>query len=821
MKKILLLCLLPFAGLSVKAQQVRPLSSSQIYQKLQELNVLGTVMYVAAHPDDENTRLLSYLVHHDHVQTIYLSLTRGDGGQNILGDEQGSTLGLIRTHELMEARQIDGAQQLFTHVIDFGYTKSPEETFKFWDRNNLDKDVKAAVEHYKPDVIICRFPTTGEGGHGQHTVSAIIAGDVYKQLEESKAQKPNDKNIWLPTRLLFNSFRFGDVNTTSDDQFKLPINQYDPILGEGYGEMAGRSRSVHKSQGAGTPQTVGTSDDYFRLLGGKPIKTSLYDDIDLSWNRVGHPEIGKQIQAVIDGFDFKNPSASIHKLVAIQKQIDAIGDLFWKIKKDKEINDIIVSCAGIMVEALADNQVNVAGATIPVKLNVIQRSNVPVKMDVVSFTGIVEDGNTNGASLKADSLYQFPYKIKLNDDQPLTEPYWMQYAAANSAYQYDSAYAGLPEAANNLTAMVNFNIDGEKFYAVAPISYKKLDPVKGDVVQRLRIVPAVSVEPYNGLLIYEKGKEKQIWVRLKAFKAVANPMLQVTYNNKVIASKPIKDLVQGQDTLYGINIPTSAFGKGLDDDYIMISVKAGDKVYDKAQHLIQYPHLPDLQYFTASWMKLVQKDWSVAVKKIGYIEGAGDHVDDILRLTELNVENVPESALSSSQALGQYDAIILGVRAFNTQKQMAAWMPVLLKYVENGGTLLVQYNTNGGLQTSQYGPYPFTISRDRVTDETADVTFTDPSAELLHFPNEITTKDFNGWVQERGIYFPSGFESHYKSLFAMHDVNEKPLNGAVIYTPFGKGQYIYTSLVFFRELPAGNVGSIRLLMNLLSAGKKP
>ena len=820
MKKILLIFLLPLTSLSVKAQQVRPLSSSQIFQKLQDLNVLGTVMYVAAHPDDENTRLLSYLVHHDHVQTIYLSLTRGDGGQNILGDEQGSTLGLIRTHELMEARQIDGAQQLFTHVIDFGFTKSPEETFKFWDRNSLDKDVKAAVEHYKPDVIICRFPTTGEGGHGQHTVSAIVAGDVYKQLEESKSKNPNDENIWLPTRLLFNSFRFGETNTTSEDQFKLPINQYDPILGEGYGEMAGRSRSVHKSQGAGTPQTVGISNDYFKLLGGKPIYSSLYDNIDLSWNRVGHPEIGKEIQEVIDGFDFKNPSASIHKLVAIQKEIQSIKDEFWRKKKLWEINTIITSCAGVMVEALTDNQVSVAGATIPVKINVIQRSSVPVAINAITFTALVDSGRNNTGVLQSDSLYQFPYNVKLNENQPLTEPYWMQYAAMNSSYQYDSVYAGLPEAANTLNASVSLKIDGVDFYMWAPISYKKLDPVKGDVVQRLRVVPAVSVEPYNSLLIYEKGKDKQIWVRLKAFKAVENPVLQVTYNDKVIANRPLQSLVQGQDTLYGITIPTAVFAKATDDDLIMISVKAGNEVYNKAQHLIQYPHLPDLQYFTASWMKLVRKDWSVAVKNIGYVEGAGDHVDDILRLTDLNIEHVPESALSSAQALSHYDAIILGVRTLNTQKQINAWMPVLLKYVENGGTLLVQYNTNGNLQTSQYGPYPFTISRDRVTDEDAEVTFTDTSAELLHFPNEITKKDFNNWTQERGIYFPSGFESHYKSLFSMHDVNEKPLNGAVIYTPYGKGQYIYTSLVFFRELPAGNVGSIRLLMNLLSVGKK-
>lgn len=818
MKKILLLLLLPLS-VSVKAQQVRPLPSSQIFQKLQQLNVLGTVMYVAAHPDDENTRLLSYLVHHDHVKTIYLSLTRGDGGQNILGDEQGSVLGLIRTHELMEARQIDGAEQLFTHVVDFGFTKSPEETFKFWNREKLDQDVKAAIQYYKPDVIICRFPTTGEGGHGQHTASAIVAGDAFKQLDESKSKHPKE-DIWVPTRLLFNSFRFGDNNTTSEDQFKLPINQFDPLLGEGYGEMAGRSRSVHKSQGAGTPQTVGLSNDYFKLLGGKPIKSSLYDDVDLTWNRVGHPEIAQKIQAVIDAFDFKNPSLSIAQLVAIQKEIKGVKDAFWRDKKIHEINEIIVSCAGIMVEALTDNQEGTEGTSIPVKVNVIARSSVPVTVNGISFGTLEQSSNVSPNTLVNDSLHQFSFNVKLNDPEPLTEPYWMQYGAANAAYQYDSAYAGLPEALNFLNANIALTINGAEYDVAAPISYKKLDPVKGDVIQRLRIVPAVSVEPYNNLLIFEKGKEKKVWLRLKANKSIEKPVLSVTFKGKSILSTPLTKLTKGQDTLFSFNVATNAFLNAGTDDYIMISIKDGDKVYDKAQHLIQYPHLPDLQYFTASWMKLVKKDWNVAVKKIGYIEGAGDNVDNTLNLTELQVEQIAPGALGNAQNLSQYDAIILGVRALNTQKQIGSWMPVLMKYVENGGTLLVQYNTNGNLQTTQYGPFPFTISRERVTDEEAEVTFTDPASDLLHFPNEITKKDFEGWVQERGIYFPTGFESNYKSLFSMHDVNEKPLNGAVIYTPYGKGQYIYTSLVFFRELPAGNVGSIRLLMNLLSAGKK-
>lgn len=821
MRKIFSLFLLSLLANAGQAQQYRPMPSSEIFQKLQQLNVLATVMYVAAHPDDENTRLLSYLVHHDHVRTIYLSLTRGDGGQNILGNEQGSILGLIRTHELMEARKIDGAEQLFTHVIDFGYTKSPEETFKFWNRKDLDADVKQMIEQYRPDVIICRFPTTGEGGHGQHTVSAIVAQDVYQQLEAYKKQHPNDKETWLPKRLLFNAFRFGDNNTTSEDQFKLPINQYDPLLGEGYGEMAGRSRSVHKSQGAGTPQTVGITNDYFKLIDGSPITNSLYDGIDMTWNRVGHPEIGQHIQQVLDNFDFKNPSLSIPKLAGIYKEIeDNVKDDFWKRKKLSELNNIIVSCAGIMIEALTDQQEQTEGTVIPVKMNVISRSSVPVKLQSFSLSGIAEGNGMPAVQMVADSIYQYSFKMTLNNPQELTQPYWMKYGAVHSAYQYEPQYNGLPEAWPTPNASVIFEINGQKFGASAPVSYKKLDPVKGDVVQQLRIVPAVSVEPYHNLFIYEKGKDKKIWVHLKAFKAVDSPFLQVVYRDKVILSKAISNLLPGQDTTYTLDIPTGGFTDATPDDYIMVSVKAGNKIYDKAQQLIQYPHLPDLQYFTASWMHLVKKDWSVAVKKIGYIEGAGDYVDDILTLAGLLVEKVNGNALNNPQALSQYDAIVVGVRALNVDKQSAAWMPVLMKYVENGGTVVMQYNTNGNLQTKQYGPYPFTISRDRVTDEEATVTFTDTASSLLHFPNEITQNDFKDWVQERGIYFPSGFESNYKSLFSMHDANEKPLNGAVIYTPYGKGQYIYSSLVFFRELPVGNVGAIRLMMNLLSAGKR-
>lgn len=773
-------------------------------------------MYVAAHPDDENTRLISYLVHHDHVRTVYLSLTRGDGGQNILGNEQGSALGLIRTHELMEARNIDGAEQLFTHVIDFGYTKSPEETFRFWDRQKLVNDVKAAFQQYKPDVIVCRFPTTGEGGHGQHTVSAIVAGDAFRELEK---ERQSGKQVWLPKRLLFNAFRFGSMNTTREDQFKVPINQYDPVLGEGYGEMAGRSRSIHKSQGAGTPQTVGVSNEYFSLLAGSPITGSLYDGIDISWGRVGRPEIGKHIQAVIDQFDFTDPSRSLPALAAISKEIRSVQDDYWKYRKLRELNEIVLSCAGIMIEVLSDVPEAVAGAQLPVTVNVVARSVHPVTLESISFPAIVEKGSATRTSLGRDSVQKYNFEIKLNDTEPLTEPYWLRYAASTGAYQYDSIYAGAPETPNSLQATLTFSIGDESFGATAPVSFKKLDPVKGDVVQQLRIVPALSVTPLHALLMYEAGKHKQAWLRLRTFKALPDASLSIKYDDKVIATLPLGNLRQGLDSLCSFSVPTEGFAGAEEDRYLLFSVWSEGKEYNRDMHLISYPHLPDLQYFTGAWMKTVRKDWKTAVKKIGYIEGAGDHVEEILNLAGLEVEHVPEGAMNSPAYLAQYDAIVLGVRTYNTQKQIGSWMPSLLKYVEDGGNLLVQYNTSQNLMTTQYGPYPFTISRNRVTEEDATVTFTDPASALLHFPNEITGKDFDHWVQERGIYYPAGYDKRYKTLLSMHDTGEQPLESAILYTPYGKGTFIYTSLVFFRELPAGNTGAIRLMMNLLSAGK--
>lgn len=818
MRKLFLSCLSLLAfGISTVAQQVRPMPSNEIFQKLAQLKTMGTVMYFAAHPDDENTKMIAYLVHHDHVRTIYYSLTRGDGGQNILGDEQGAALGLIRTHELLQARKLDGAEQMFSPFVDFGFTTSVPETIDFWNKEKLVQDAVKAIQETRPDIIICRFPTTGEGGHGNHTVSAIVAKEAWLYI--SKYNDTAKQKLWLPKRLLFNAFQFGRANTVKPGQFPVRINQYDPLLGEGLGELAGKSRSMHKSQGAGTPQVIGTTTEHFEVIEGAPLAQSLYDDIDTSWQRVGKKAIGTAVQNVISAFQFNNPSASIPALITIRQSINDITDTFWRQQKLKEIDRLILSCAGVMAEALTNVPEAVPGQTIPVSVNLIARSAVPVTIQSIAPERKIIDGQLQATVLQNDSLYKFPFTIQLDPQEPVTEPYWMAVDPIHNEYQFPQKYLGLPEAANTLTMPVVLNIGGANFTIKVPISQKRLDPVRGDITQRLRIVPPLSIEPSNQLFIFNHGEDKQVVLHIHTFDDISNAQLVVKTSNEILTTQALPLLRKGMDTFMVISIPTSKITSEAKDKYLHFTVNTTKGDFSKTVNIINYPHIPELQYLTEAKMKIVPKDWQVAVHKIGYVEGVGDYVDDILKLCGLTVENIPAQELNNKNYLSQYEAIVIGIRALNTRQELQAGMDALLTYVHNGGTLIIQYNKSYKQVTDKLGPYPFKLSGDRVTDEHSPVTFLKPNSPLLNFPNKITQNDFKNWIQERGLYFPNEWDNRYQTLLSMNDEGTPALKSSVLYTPYGKGQYIYTSLAFFRELPDGNVGAIRLFMNFLSAGK--
>jgi LmbE family N-acetylglucosaminyl deacetylase len=804
------------------AQQIRPATSGFIYHEIEQLKHLTNVLYVAAHPDDENTRLLAWLVNDRNYRTAYFSLTRGDGGQNILGSEQGEALGLIRTHELMEARKIDGAEQYFSRAIDFGFSKTYQETFRHWNQYLLDFDAVWVMRKYRPDVVICRFPPDTRAGHGQHAASAIVAAKAFR-LAGDKMQYTEQLKYypaWQPKRLLFNSFRFGDRNTTSEDQFKLKVGQYIPSLGIGAGELAGLSRSVHKSQGAGTPSVPGVQMEYFKLVDGDTLSNSLFDGIDITWGRVNRPDIAQDIDAIASDFDYRHPDKSIPALLAVRKKIMAVTDEYWRTEKLGEINKLILDCTGLLAELYAKQPQAVAGARLPFTLHIIARSHTPVE---VTGIGWGDGDTTTNMALTQDTLMTIEHSITIPAGQPLTQPYWL----ANTHPEKDlfaipnDTLLGLPETPNDLVSVLHLRVGGERIDVNVPLSYKKLDPVKGDVVEQLRIVPDATVAFSNSLLVTAKDGSAQADIRLHAFKEIHDAMLTISGNMKGdIAVIKGLNLPTGTDTLISITVPPSvSAAKGKDDLYLYAELAAGGKTYNRTQHTIQYNHLPTLQYFTQPYAKVLRANWKCTVKHIGYIEGAGDYIPTFLRLAGLDVDVLKEGDLAAASKLKKYDAIIVGIRAVNVEKRMAYWLPVLMQYAQNGGTLVMQYNTLQDLSTTKMGPYPFKISDQRVTEENAKMTLTDPKDRLLNYPNKITDSDFDGWVQERGLYFVADHDSHYKTLFSMHDDGEQPLDGGTIYTRTGKGYYIYTSLSFFRQVPAGNKGAIRLLMNMLSAGK--
>jgi LmbE family N-acetylglucosaminyl deacetylase len=823
-----LLSTLVFVSIAIisNAQQVRPANSAKIYHEIAELQHLVNVLYVAAHPDDENTRLLAWLVNDKNIHTAYLSLTRGDGGQNILGSEQGEALGLVRTHELMEARKLDGAEQFFSRAIDFGFSKTNEETFKHWPKNTLTGDAVWVMRKFRPDVVICRFPPNTMAGHGHHAASAIIAAKAFRAAGD-KTQYPEQLKYypeWQPKRLLQNTYKFGDRNTTSEDQFKVKVGQYLPVFGEGSGELAGQSRSVHKSQGAGTASVAGVQTEYFKLIDGDTLTQSLFDGIDITWGRVGRIDIGNDLKQIEEHYDFMHPDASLIALLAVRKKIESVADGYWRKEKLKRIDQTILDCTGLLAELYTKQPQAVKGAVLPFTLHVIARSHIPVQFRSIKWG----NGDTvMNMQLPVDTLLTFEHAIKIPDSTPITQPYWLAESPGSPAMYYvrNDTMLGMPETPDYLNATMRVTIDGSDFDIELPLSYKKLDPVKGDIVEQLRIVPDVTVAFNSNLLIADPRGLVHADVRLHAFKDVKDGSLMVS----VIGDTTYTlinhiNLSASSDTIIPVLINITSRKYVMTDNngdrYLSAFFGSGDRSIGLSQHVIQYNHLPTLQYFTQAIVKAVRPNWKCSVKHIGYVEGPGDLVPAFLRQAGLDVDILKESDFTNAAKLKKYDAIVTGIRAVNVEKRMAYWLPVLFEYVKNGGTFVMQYNTTQDLSTTRLGPYPFTIASDqRVTEEDAKITLLDPKNKILNTPNKITDDDFKGWVQERGLYFASKWDDKYTPLFSMHDEGEQPLNGGTLYAKYGKGNYIYTSLSLNRQLPVGNKGAIRLFMNMLGVGK--
>jgi len=816
--------LLLLSSFIVFGQRPQKPNAVEIYHQIEKLNFLGSVLYVAAHPDDENTRLISYLSNEKNARTGYLSLTRGDGGQNLIGPELRELLGVIRTQELIEARKIDGGEQLFSRANDFGYSKTPDETLQIWDKEQVLSDVIWAIRKFQPDVIINRFDHRSPGTtHGHHTASAMLSMEAFDKTNDASVF-PNQLQYvatWQPKRVFFNTswwfygnkekFEKADKTNLS----KLQIGVYYEQFGKSNQEIAALSRSCHQSQGFGNTGTRGEEDEYLEFLKGESLndKTNLFEGIDTTWNRVkGGNAIGIILENVQKNFDFKNPEASIAELVKAYDLIQKLEDNHWKTIKSEEIKKIIAACAGLYLEAVADVQEVALGSKTKVKQEVINRSSV--KMNWISSID-----SSKKIELPFNKVVNNNIEVEMENNDPYTNPYYLNEKGTEGMYVVnDQRNIGKPDVISRISETFLIEINGVTIPFEKNIVYKYNDDVKGEVYQPLDIVPVATSSIQEKVYIFPNNKEKAVVVKIKAGKEniSGSVKLEVPQNWIVTpTSIPFTLTKKGEEQLAVFNVIPS---KEASEVTLKSIITIDGQTYDKEKIDINYPHIYKQMVLKPAEAKAIKLNIKTKAEKIAYIMGAGDEVPKSLMQMGYEVSILKPEEISTDK-LQDFDVVMTGIRAYNVVTNLGFKQNILFDFVKNGKTMIVQYNTLDDLVTKEIAPFSIKISRDRVTEENAEVRFLNPNHPILNTPNKITSEDFKGWKQEQGLYYPSEWDANFTPIISSNDKGEKAKDGAILVAKYGKGNYIYTGISFFRELPEGVPGAFRLLANMIAIGK--
>ena len=873
---LLVLGLIPIRGQRTLTGEI------EIREALERLNTLGSVMMIGAHPDDEREQVLAYLALGRHVRTAYLSLTRGEGGQNLIGPEQGDELGIIRSQELLSSRRIDGAEQYFTRAIDFGFSKTADETLQKWDRNKVLGDVVYNIRRFRPDVVILVFSGTPRDGHGHHQASSILgreafslAGDPAKFPEQLAYVQP-----WAPKLLMMNAgFPGGAQNkgkgknksddTPPADRLNLDVGVYSPELGASYAEIGGASRSANRTQGTGAAEPKGSQPAPMETISGDKVTKDLFEHLDITWNRLpGGAAVGEIVRQALDSFVPAHPEALLPQLVKARPLIAAIvaatKDPMAE-RKLKELDETIALCSGLSLEAQSDKAAVSPGATLRVNFTAIQRLPNQVALAGIRLTGMDGAPTVNLAPTvlanNQPSRYNASFGIPQN--QPYTQPYWLEQPKDGALYAVpDPRDIGLPENPPVLTAHFRVQVAGAELELTRPVQYRYVDRVYGEQVRPFTVIPPVAVSLPEHALVFGDSKPRRIEVAVRSNGGKIAGDLRLDVPAGWTASPASSHFELGateeQTNVYFNLEPPSGNSSGK----IRAIAQVGTQTVSTGTEVIQYPHITTQTLLPPAEARLVRADIRILSKTVGYVMGAGDDVPQAIRQLGCDVTLLTESDLSHGD-LTRFDAIVTGVRAFNTRPDLRANYQRLFDYASNGGTLIVQYNvpeggvppqgaagpgaagqapaapaappaapavsasappanpgaTDGG-QLAHIGPYPIRITRnDRVTVEEAPIAFPNPDLRLLHVPNQITSADFDGWVQERGLYFADEWDPRYQSVLESHDPGEMPHPGGMLYAPVGKGVYIFSAYDWFRELPAGVPGAYRMFANMLSAAR--
>lgn len=803
--------------------------AAAIQLKLKKLNVLASVLYVAAHPDDENTRAIAYMGNDRLATAAYLSMTRGDGGQNLIGPELRDLLGLIRTQELLSARRIDGGTQFFTRANDFGFSKNVDEAFAIWGKDEILSDVVSVMRQFQPDIILTRFPPDARAGHGHHTGSAVLALEAF-DLVAKPDYKPDQVaryGTWQPKRVYLNTGRFFDntVNEGTPGVVVVNMGTYSTLLGQSFSEMAAESRSQHKSQGFGSPGRRGDSPEYFLYLKGEKADKDLFDGVNTTWSRLkGGDKVSPLIDQAIREYNPEKPYTIIPRLLQIQKQIAGLQASVWKNRKLHEVNQLIKDCLGLYVEVTTNQPWIAPGELVTSNFEVVNRSPIVVKLLAVTSQKLALD-TTMDLALADNKLSLFKTRRPIDPASDYSDPYWLREDHLQGLFLVPGPeYIGRPENGPAATVTCTFDVAGEKFEVRTPLVYKWTDPVKGELERPFEIVPPVFVNLSQPVFVFPDLSPKKVSLLVKSSSndpviGLAKLVLPTGWKTEPV-SAPVALQKRGEEATLDFMVYPQAKGEGT--FHLLAQVETGGKTYDHAIQTINYDHIPFQTLLPKAEASLVRVDVKKQGQVIAYIAGAGDETPAALRNLGYEVWEMKNEEVTASN-LKKVDAVVMGVRALNTNERIRYFMPDLLNYVEQGGTLIMQYNTSFTMEIDRdkFAPYPLTVSRDRVTEENSAVRILAPDHPAMNFPNKITPQDFDGWVQERGLYFPDKWDPKYTPLLSMNDTGENPKDGSLLIAQYGSGYYVYTGLSFFRELPEGVAGAYKLFANLSSLGKQP
>ena len=813
----------------------QPPSASAILQELREFRECGSVLYIAAHPDDENTQFIAYMAKERAMRVGYLSLTRGEGGQDLIGPELGDPLGVIRTQELLAARRIDGGQQFFTRAKDFGFSKSYEQTLAKWDRQEVLSDVVRVIRTFQPDVIVTRFPPEPGGTHGHHTASTVLALEAFKLAGDPKAfpeQLGGSGGLtpWQPKRIFWNAFRGAGGRPT----LHLDIGGYLPLLGKSVGQISALSRSSHRSQGYGSIASYGSRLDEFQSLDGGPAGKDLFDGIDTTWGRWTMPvNVGEKIDDIVSHFNPANPAASVPAILAIRAQLSVELTTINHIKgpdttppeeKLRQLDHILQACLGLYAETTVPQSEVVPGETLKLHHAAMVGSDVPVRWTAMVYPGNVREDV--GVDLHANQPVVHDSAQPLPVATPLSQPYWLREDGTPGMYRVDDpALIGRPENPPVFPVAYVFAVGGQEFnLPVEPVQITA-DPVKGEIHRALDVIPPVSLTLGRDVQLFAPGAERSVDVEIRAYRDAQNGTLTLDAPTgwKVSpSSQPFQLAAVGDHVRFTFSVTAPAQPA---TGFLTALATVGGKTYDTSRQEIRYEHIPPQLLQPHARVKAVCLDLQIRGKEIGYLPGAGDRTAEAVSAMGYHVTPLTGADLTPER-LRAFDAVVIGVRAFNVRTDLAPGLPALFAYVENGGTVVEQYNTPNDLRNPRLAPYDLTLDRNlpahRVTNENAPVTFLAPTHPALNVPNKLTPADFEGWVQERGLNFPSAWDTaHWTPLLACSDPDEAPLTSGLLVADYGKGHYVYTGLSFFRQLPAGVPGAYRLFANLLSLSGQP